>query len=60
MTATLSADASSVAEGGTVTYTVTLTGPQGADLTGTTASSSAWPTAAPSPSPPVQPAAAPP
>ncbi|WP_369692947.1 immunoglobulin-like domain-containing protein [Halomonas sp. BL6] len=34
MTATLSADASSVAEGGTVTYTVTLTGPQGADLTG--------------------------
>ncbi|MCG7592071.1 MULTISPECIES: retention module-containing protein, partial [unclassified Halomonas] len=34
VTATLSADASSVAEGGTVTYTVTLTGPQGADLTG--------------------------
>ncbi|KFC42951.1 hypothetical protein DK37_30345 [Halomonas sp. SUBG004] len=28
VTATLSADASSVAEGGTVTYTVTLTGPQ--------------------------------
>ncbi|WP_340146939.1 immunoglobulin-like domain-containing protein [Halomonas sp. PA16-9] len=30
----LSADSDSVAEGGTVTYTVTLTGPQGADLSG--------------------------
>ncbi|QGQ72082.1 immunoglobulin-like domain-containing protein [Halomonas sp. PA16-9] len=34
VTATLSADSDSVAEGGTVTYTVTLTGPQGADLSG--------------------------
>ncbi|WP_447046099.1 retention module-containing protein [Vreelandella sp. H-I2] len=34
VTATLSADTASVAEGGTVTYTVTLTGPQGADLSG--------------------------
>ncbi|WP_166671021.1 immunoglobulin-like domain-containing protein, partial [Modicisalibacter xianhensis] len=34
VTATLSADTSSVAEGGSVIYTVTLSGPQGADLTG--------------------------
>ncbi|WP_040480699.1 retention module-containing protein, partial [Vreelandella boliviensis] len=34
VTATLSANTDSVAEGGTVTYTVTLTGPDGADLTG--------------------------